>query len=39
MSPVQISVIGTDRTNPVGLMMSVHRGRPEKAVRDRQDRC
>jgi hypothetical protein len=30
---------GTDRTNRAGPMMSVVRGIPEVAVRDRQDRC
>jgi hypothetical protein len=35
---VHESLVGTKRTNWAGLTMSVHRGRPEVAFRDRQDR-
>ena len=34
-----ISASGTKRTSPVGLMMSVDRGRAEVSFRGRQDRC
>jgi hypothetical protein len=33
------SAVGTERTNRAGPLMSVPRGNPEVAFRERQDRC